>query len=595
MAVPHPARAQLTATWIGGTGDWTDILSWLPVPLSGSNVNISNGLFTANVALNTNATINDLTIGAGATLRILDGSSLRLQGNSTINGTLTLNSVSAPSDLSISAPSVTFSGSGTIVMSANSGNRIRGILPSNRLINQITIRGSGQIGNEQLSLLNQGTIIADNASARLLIDPNSDGVTNTGTMMATAGATLVLDDETFTNVGGTILADTNSRVDLDDSTIVGGTLVSVGTGRFRALDAELSALTIAGGTNIEVAQNDTLTLVGSIVNDGLISLLGAINSSQLEVKGAVTLLGSGNITMSNSANNEITAAGGGAALTIGQFQMVSGAGDIGRNQVSLTNLGTIAATQPTPLIINNAGGNFTNSGKLKAMGTGGLALADAAVTNFGSVEVMSGSLVTAAGSFTQSGGAGVVSLMGGSFSSGGFSLQAGSLRGTGTVGGPVTATGTGTIEPGGAGAIGTLTFNSALNLGPTTGLFFDLGGTAPGTGYDRINGTNVTLNGSLFLSFVNGYQFTVTSADTLTLINASTALNGTFAGLANGSRLTTADGFGSFQVNYFANTLTLSNFQPIPEPSTYVLLTIGAAGALLAERRRRRSRSSSEV
>jgi hypothetical protein len=41
-------------------------------------------------------------------------------------------------------------------------------------------------------------------------------------------------------------------------------------------------------------------------------------------------------------------------------------------------------------------------------------------------------------------------------------------------------------------------------------------------------------------------------------------------------------------VNYQANAFTLSNFQAIPEPSTYILLTIGGIGALFAERRRRR-------
>jgi hypothetical protein len=92
----------------------------------------------------------------------------------------------------------------------------------------------------------------------------------------------------------------------------------------------------------------------------------------------------------------------------------------------------------------------------------------------------------------------------------------------------------------------------------------------------------------LFLSFTNGFQTTISGADTLTLISTSAALNGTFAALPGGSRLTTVDGFGSFQVNYLSNALTISNFQPIPEPSTYVLLTIGAIGALLVERRRRR-------
>jgi hypothetical protein len=269
-------------------------------------------------------------------------------------------------------------------------------------------------------------------------------------------------------------------------------------------------------------------------------------------------------------------------------QTISGAGEVGRDLLALTNQGTINASQSNALVINSTGTSFTNDGTLKATGSGGLTFSDATVTNLGTIDVSSGSMVNVAGSFIQSGAGSATRLAGGNFSSTAFALQSGSLGGSGTISGAVTASGNGEIVPGGAGSIGTLAFTSTLNLGSSSGLYFDLGGTAPGVGYDQITGSNVGLNGSLFLSFTNGFQTTISGADTLTLISTSAALNGTFAALPGGSRLTTVDGFGSFQVNYLSNALTISNFQPIPEPSTYVLLTIGAIGALLVERRRRR-------
>ena len=277
-------------------------------------------------------------------------------------------------------------------------------------------------------------------------------------------------------------------------------------------------------------------------------------------------------------------------MTVGSSQTVVGAGEIGRDTLALTNQGTITANRTSALILNNSGTTFTNDGTLRATGSGGLTLSDATVSNLGTVEISTGSLVSVAGNYTQSGASSATKLAGGTFTANTFALQGGTLTGSGTINGPVSAGGNGTIVPGGAGAAGTLTFNSSLNLGPSTGLYFDLGGTAPGTAHDRINGTNVTLNGSLFLNFTSGFQTTIAAANTLTLISTSAALSGTFASLPNGSRLTTADGFGSVQVNYLSNALTISNFQAIPEPSTYVLLGIGAFGVLLAERRRRRRR-----
>lgn len=55
----------------------------------------------------------------------------------------------------------------------------------------------------------------------------------------------------------------------------------------------------------------------------------------------------------------------------------------------------------------------------------------------------------------------------------------------------------------------------------------------------------------------------------------------------------TTDGLATFTVNYGAgslfavNSVVLSNFTPIPEPSTYALLALGAAAVLWQVRRRR--------
>lgn len=152
----------------------------------------------------------------------------------------------------------------------------------------------------------------------------------------------------------------------------------------------------------------------------------------------------------------------------------------------------------------------------------------------------------------------------------------------------MSASGDAVIRPGGAGAAGTLTFNQRLTLGPTNSLVFDLGGLTAGTGYDRIEGTEVVANGTLAVAFLHGFQATIPSTATFTLISASTALTGTFSGLAEGARFATMDGFGTFQVNYLPHALTLSNFQAVPEPSTWALLGAGTIAVAWADLRRRR-------
>ena len=95
-------------------------------------------------------------------------------------------------------------------------------------------------------------------------------------------------------------------------------------------------------------------------------------------------------------------------------------------------------------------------------------------------------------------------------------------------------------------------------------------------------------NQILAVTFTNNFAATVSSADTFTILAASLR-TGTFQNVPNsGTRLTTFDGAGSFQVNFTSNTVTLSNFVAVPEPSTYALMGIGTVVVIGASLRRRK-------
>lgn len=169
----------------------------------------------------------------------------------------------------------------------------------------------------------------------------------------------------------------------------------------------------------------------------------------------------------------------------------------------------------------------------------------------------------------------------------------------------------GTLGGGGA-IIGDLSLanDTALTPGSSAGLFtvggnlqsfgsefeFELGGTARGTGYDGLDvgGTVDLTQGMSFLSitFLASFQDTIQAADTFFLIDAD-SFSGSFANIANGERLTTTDGFGSFVVNYGSgsaftpNSVVISDFMAIPEPSTGGMV-LGALVAALAFGRSRK-------
>jgi hypothetical protein len=81
------------------------------------------------------------------------------------------------------------------------------------------------------------------------------------------------------------------------------------------------------------------------------------------------------------------------------------------------------------------------------------------------------------------------------------------------------------------------------------------------------------LNGSVQLRLLNGFLPSV--ADTFTVLDASTAIEGAFINVASGQRLATSDGLGSFLVHYGTGSafdpsaVVLSEFQPSSPPGDY--------------------------
>src|SRR5262249_25769062 len=149
---------------------------------------------------------------------------------------------------------------------------------------------------------------------------------------------------------------------------------------------------------------------------------------------------------------------------------------------------------------------------------------------------------------------------------GSTTVSTGTLLATNTTG---TANGTGTVTVGGAGTlggsgkVGTVVVNAGGTLAPGTvvtailnsgnvtfasGSFFNavLNGTTAGAGYTQLNATGtVALNGAMLNVSLTA---PVAVNDTFTIVQATGALTGTFAGLTDGTTFTL--GADLFKINY---------------------------------------------
>jgi hypothetical protein len=580
-----------------GTGLWSNGGNWSAgVPTSSNNVLITGTGKAAAVTQDVSSAINNLTLKSTNKWTLNNGLALTIDGNSISNaGSMTMNSTGGFTELQIGGPYVTLSGGGTLNMSNNIENFIFGAATADTLINQETIQGAGNIGDNRMTLVNSGTINA-NQSAGLTIAANG-GAVNTGTIKATAG-TLTLSGTTVINTGGTISASGANALLVSSSTINGGTVMLTGTSSL-----QLSTGTVQNGTlsigatgTVEALSFTNNTLGGTISNPagvikidngallnlqggsyptlGTMTLNSTGNTTELQVLGGNVTLSGGHVTMSNNAANFIF--GSVTTDTLTNQETIQGAGNIGDNRMTLVNSGTINANQSAGVIVQ-ANGGTTNSGTMEAT-SGNLTFSGTVVNNTGgTISASSGNALLVTGSTINGGtvtltGASTLQLSTGTVQSGTLNNSAtGTIEAlsftTNTLGGTIT-------NP--AGGVLKIDNGAALNLEggsyPTLGAV-TLNSTGNTTELQLVGANTILAGGSLTLSNnAQNFIFGLITADTLTnketiqgagnigdnrmtLVNSGTINANQSAGLtiaANGDATNT----GTIEAT--AGTLTLS-------------------------------------
>ncbi len=161
--------------------------------------------------------------------------------------------------------------------------------------------------------------------------------------------------------------------------------------------------TVDNAATITIGDGALLPLSGTIVNAGTIALNSTGDETDLQlIEAGVRLEGGGRILLSDSDANIISGTSSGVTLN-NEDNTISGAGQLGNGELTLTNAGTIDATGTHALTIDTGSNLVTNSGILEASGSGGMMVASAIVNS--GVLWANGATLTAQGAVSGNGAA----------------------------------------------------------------------------------------------------------------------------------------------------------------------------------------------
>jgi hypothetical protein len=365
------------------------------------------------------------TVSNEGLLSVPNGVTLDVQGVIANTGTINLNSSGASTRLLVTAESASLTGAGEVLLSANPNNKLVGTLTGKigswavpTLTNFNTISGAGRIGLD-LSLVNSGTIDATGPAAtttthtgNLVLETGYSGAKGSSTMV-NSGVIEATNPSNFSATGGLVLRDVtvnngtageiaalgaHTMVQLEASTISGGSLVTSGGGQILVIGAGSALSGTAHIVQLEgaltIKDGAGLSIAGTIRNTGTLSLAASGSTATLIADVGATLSGAGQLVLSDNAGNLIAegppGSKGAAASLTNVDNTVSGAGTIAADLINQAQ-GLVEATGTNALVIDSGATAIVNNGTLEANGAGGLTLASA-VTGTGSAVIASGTL-----------------------------------------------------------------------------------------------------------------------------------------------------------------------------------------------------------
>jgi hypothetical protein len=480
----------------------------------------------------TGAVSGSYTSGAGSTLRILGSNvvgaaSQTFSSGFTNHGTIELTAIGGSQSVQLTVAS------GTLVNAAgDSINALAGSGGFRTLAAQLDNRGtvtSGvafTLGRASADHLNSGRMNVSGGDLTVTQNGTTPTFSNTGTIDVSAGRTCTIEGGTFTHGAGSI----SGAGTLMISNGTGDLVAPFGLGALSGSSATINLTpSLATATTALAGNNSTFNGPGTITNSGGIAttLRGCTMNAALVNNGTLTLTATGAIngTFTTGPGSLIQLAGspvaGQAIQTFANGFTNNGTIEMSGNpqsaNLNVTN-GTLvnAAGRTISVLAGPNGSRFmsahlNNQGTLSVGATLSMFRSNLTIVNGGAIDVTGGNLVVsgvAPASLTNNG---TITLGGGRTlqvsSADVLNSPTGVVRGNGILdvsAGGVTFTNQGTLAPG--FSPGQLQVTGACTMTTTAHLPIEIGGTAPGTTYDRLVVTGpVELHGALDISLANGF------------------------------------------------------------------------------------------
>ena len=544
------------------------------VTIAGGTLVTANGgvieTFASDRGSLLDGTVN--TVNNTGVLNVTNNAWLYVQGAINNTGQINLQSTANDTRLRLSG-ATTLTGGGPLTLSDNANNSIESLSSATTLTNvSSTISGAGNLGNASLTFINDaaGVVNATGTINALRINTSGHALTNLGLIEATGVAGLTITSTAVDDTGGgTILSGAGSAVQLQSSTIAGGTLATTGSGviqtfasdRGSLLDGATASLALSG--TVDVTNNAWLYIQGTINNTGAINVQSSANDTRLRMNANTVLSGGGSVTLSDNTANSIDTNVAGSTLT-NVSSTISGAGLIGGNNLFLVNdkAGVIDATGTNALTLATSN-TVTNTGLIEATGAGGLLIRSSTIDD------------STGGTITASAGSAVT-------------LQSSTI-----VGGTLATTGSGVIQTFAsdrgsllAGATAPLVLSGTVDV--TNNAWLYLQGTINNTGAINVqstgNDTRLRMNANTVLSGGGSVTLSDSTANTIdtnvagsTLTNVSSTISG--AGTIGGNNLLLVNAKAGVIDATGVNALILATFNTVT--NTGLIETTGAGGLLI--------------
>ena len=335
-----------------------------------------------------------VTLATGASVIVAAGETLTVAGSLVNHGTVGVqgSGYNATAATLLVAGGITLTGGGVLSLTDPTGYAAFNtqVVTGGTLANiDNLIRGYGQLGAGHLTLRNAPAGTIEAAGGTLVVNTGTTVVVNDGLAEA-VGGTLLLASVIDGTGGGTLAALNGAGASgillLDGGTVRGGAVTTSGTDHASmltvtanggTLDGSAGPVTLLSGAQVVVGAGDALTVAGTLVNHGTVSLLGSGYSNtaaSLLLAGSVALTGGGTIALADptgyfSRNTQVITGTSAAGTLDNVDNLIIGYGQLGAGQLTLVNeaQGTIEATGGT-LVVDTGPVVVTNKALMEAAG-----------------------------------------------------------------------------------------------------------------------------------------------------------------------------------------------------------------------------------